>query len=223
MAQGVPDAGRAAVKDLASLVPAELKNALNEVTPGRLPWDQPEATALAMSLTWKTALAVRRATSRTVDGVVLHGAPKTEKTKSILERCGITYLHTEFMVDFCAFESTSPTVLKPIVACESEAHSDHGCSYTLDAWNSGYVWDFRKLLHFKSPRLLYVARTNKCHMQFPVLEQTLRACAADYAATWDDAQLSVVLLPSGSTQLSLVRIGFAAHGDELRFCDLIPA
>ena len=184
---------------------------LKQLFDGSLPetGEQPQATALAMALTLDLA---RIGGSEPT----LVGAPHSPKTKHMLDDAGLRYEHREHMVDFVAVSRLRANIDLPVVACESEVNPTHGVGYAFDLspWNrrpmNGYVWDFRKLLHFRAPRLVFVARVNKGRNdqedRIATLEQTLADCAADHATVWGGSRLDVLLLPNGQRETSLARV-----------------
>jgi hypothetical protein len=182
---------------------------------GLLPDDQPSGTALAAALT----LSFTPGNSKSC---ILYGAPKTAKTRDLLAAHGIKFEPREWIVDFVVLDCRTATCRMPVVACESEMHTNHGAGYSFgfcgEYPESGYAWDFCKLLHFPAPRLLFAARLSASRIA--TLEQSLRQCAMEYRRLWAKRRLSVVLFPSGQTQRSLVRIGEASTHSELRFEDL---
>ncbi len=68
---------------------------------------------------------------------------------------GIQFTNREFLVDFLVAQKASETKLVPLVACESEMQN-HATGYRI-CRESGYVWDFVKLLHFRA-RICYLLR-----------------------------------------------------------------
>jgi hypothetical protein len=189
---------------------------------GLLPDGQPSGTALAAALTLE--LAPADATSR-----VLYGAPKmaaNKIVKDLLAAHTIAFEPREWIVDFVVMDRRSSTLHIPLVACESEMHSDHGTGYGFETCEyggkkcleNGYVWDFCKLLHFPAPRLLFTARLPDSKML--ALENSLRECAREYCDLWSARCLNAVLFPSGKTRRRLVRIGQASTDGTLCFENL---
>jgi hypothetical protein len=197
----------------------ELRAAVLEIFDARFngtpPRGQVRGTAFAIALT--------QALSTTDShGAVLFGRPH-RNVHSILTDWGLTYEPEEYMVDFSVINSPLPSRITPLVGCESEMYSGHGVNYSFeregDYRANGYVFDFRKLLMFRAPTLLFVAM----HVPDRIarLEVTLDQCARDYIAEWQGRRLRVVLLPASKWNKYSVRVG-VEDGDGLRFDDLIP-
>ena len=199
---------------------------INDDFGGKLPpASQPDTTGFS------AILALRLAPSNYKETKLI-GAPHSKKTHNLLHGRKVEWTHREWMVDFYVVHQKSSTFDEPLIACESEAWTGFDVEFTFDFINqkkgkktvceakNGYLWDFRKLLHFRAPHLLFVARVNRPEDRLPKLEKTLASCAKEYAAVWNDSQLSVVLLPSGHTKKELTRIGTAWDGASLQFENL---
>jgi hypothetical protein len=186
---------------------------------------QPHATAFA------AVLAYQIGSPSAANQPVLIGAPHSkEKTPKILAKCSIPYEHREWIVDFYVADRRSTTVELPLLACESEVHKAHGVDYDF-SFNSkgprnGFVWDFRKLLHFRAPKLLFVARVSKGdpdYSRLSTLKCTLRQCAQDYSSVWSShAELYVVLLPGGQTEQNHASFALSSGGALSKFHPLFP-
>jgi len=199
---------------------------LDQRCPGKLPdANQPVTTCFSMNLAWELG-------KKSANDPLLTGAPHSPKTKDLAKEWGIDYVPREFLVDFCVLEQASSTRHVPLLGCESEAHKGHGVEYTFevnpDTNNpvNGYVWDFRKLLHFRAPKLLFVARLRNARGDAPGtrmdrLIETLRACAKEYADVWRGSLLYIVLLPPGNRKSDRILIGYGAGGS-LHFEPLTP-
>jgi hypothetical protein len=101
-----------------------------------------------------------------------------------------------------------------LVGCESEMHENHGTGYSLDDEN-GYTKDFRQLLRFPAPTLLFAARVRTDRLTG--LEASFAACGGDFRDEWTSKQLLLVLIPSASRRLDLVRLGVGEPDGSLRF------
>jgi hypothetical protein len=117
-------------------------------------------------------------------------------------------------VDFVAGDLRAPADLRMLVGCESEMCDDHGTGYSLDDEN-GYTKDFRQLLRFPAPTILFVARVRTERLSS--LEPSLASCAKEFHSEWVPKRLFMVLLPSASTRRDLVRIGIGEPDGSLGF------
>ncbi len=177
-----------------------------------LPWDQNTGNAFALDLTVRLA---PRATNP-----VLYGRPRPGSKKHV-EGWGIRYVPGEMFVDFVAGDLRTPVDLHMLIGCESEMHPDHGTGASPDA-NNGYALDFRQLLRFPAPVLLFAARVREKWLSR--LENSLISLAERLRDDWSAKRLLVVLLPAGYTQRGLVRLGLGKPGESLRFEPLdVPA
>ena len=195
-----------------------VRRVLNRAFAGSLPDNQPQVTAFSM------LLALEFGGRFTSTSPVLVGAPKKEKTKQIIQSQDMRYEHMERMVDFLLVDRQSETLDLPVLTCESEACGDHSPYYGFSLapnWKgklepaNGYVWDFRKMLHFRAPHLLFVGRAVK--NRHDKLKETLVQCAREYRTVWTGSHLHVVLLPCGRTERRRVQLGKAFGDQELTF------
>lgn len=186
----------------------------------RLPKDQPETTAFGMMLTAK--LGLPEATHQPI----IYGSPHSSSTRELLLRRGLQFEPRERMVDFVLVDRETKTFERPLLACETEAYTGWKTDYTFEFevknWKkkerwpiNGYVWDFWKLLHFKCPSQLLVARCPKGQMER--LKVTLSSCASEYQGAWADALLEIVLLPAGGSEKNYVLLGMGRNGGTIRF------
>ncbi len=192
----------------------------------RLPTSQPETTAFSMMLTARLGLAEVR------NEAIIYGSPHSSITRELLRKRGLRFEPVERMVDFVVVDRETKTFERPVLACETEAFTGWKTDYTFeletkDTWKdkarwpvNGYVWDFWKLLHFRSPHLLLVARCRKKQME--ALRATLLLCASEYRSIWKDARLEIVLLPAGGTEKDYVTLGMASNGGMIRFEAFTP-
>lgn len=172
---------------------------------GILPYGQNEGTAFAVSLT--LALAPR------AQNPVFYGRPKPG-SKRLLESWGVRYVPGEMLVDFVAGDLRRATDLRMLVGCESEMHDDHGTGSSLDDDN-GYAKDFRQLVRFPAPTLLFAAMVRTSRISD--LETSLAECARRFRDEWSGKRLYLVLLPSAKTRRRLVRLGIGERDGSLRF------
>jgi hypothetical protein len=152
------------MQDLREIVCATLHDRFNL----SLPWDQNTGTAFAVDLT--TRLAPRPANP------VFYGRPRSG-SRTLIEEWGLSYIPGEMFVDFVLSDLRTPADLRIIIGCESEMHDNHGTGYTLDDEN-GYTKDFRQLLRFPAPMLLFAARVRTERLN--ELEPSLISCAKDF-------------------------------------------
>lgn len=176
-----------------------------------LPWDQNTGTAFAVDLTARlTPVAA---------SPILYGRPRAG-AKKLIEEWGHTYIPGEMFVDFVTGDLPAPADLRILVGCESEMCDDHGTGYSLDDEN-GYAKDFRQLLRFPAPTLLFAARVRTERLSR--LEPSLTSCAKDFHSEWSPKRLLIVLLPSASTRRDLVRLGIGKPDGWLHFEQLDEA
>lgn len=158
----------------------------------------------------------------------LMATPKDLTTPEAWERAGILHEHREWLVDICVVDRTERSKLHiPILGCESETCESQDTSYHFHepGARSTYVWDFRKLLFFQAPRLLFVAltksRINGLERR-EKLKETLRSCAADYADFWKSSELYVVIFSfqSSRTEEAGTDLGVGINGKALHFSTL---
>jgi hypothetical protein len=184
-----------------------VRDVMNSMFFGGLPWSQKVGTAFGMALTWRLRPAG-------VKNLVLYGRPRKEETKELVAGLGISYVAKEIFVDFVVAEQVSETKMLPLVGCESEMHPNHGVGYSLDGAN-GYTFDFWKVLLFPAPLLVFAAYVSTAWLDD--LEESLRLCARDYKDHWCRRKLYVVLLPSASLKLAEVRLAVGQPDGELLF------
>jgi hypothetical protein len=178
---------------------------LDERFSQELPWDQNTGTAFAVDLTLRLVPPVTNP--------VLYGRPRAG-SKKLIEEWGHKYVPGEMFVDFVAGDLLSSADLRMLVGCESEMHVNHGTGYSLDNEN-GYTKDFRQLLRFPAPTLLFAARVRT--KQLSGLEPSLGSCARDFHDEWSPKRLLMVLLPSAYKRRDLARLGIGEPDGSLRF------
>jgi hypothetical protein len=190
-----------------------VRNILDTRFCGSPPPSQIQGTAFAAALTLSLAPV-------NVRGALLFGNPRTT-VQQILNDWGIEYEPEEFLVDFTLISFPTPTRLTPVLGCESEMYPGHGVEYSFNREGpcraNGYVFDFRKLLMFQAPSLLFAARL--VPNRIARLERTLDQCAKEYCSEWRGRRIHVVLMPSSRWEEYDVRIG-TDDGHELVFDDL---
>ncbi len=190
-------------------------------------WSQPFTTAFSILV----AAAVSK--ELTAKPVIVYAAPHSGHTTGLLKkhifssknwsevrasRKGVRHFHSEWMVDITCVEPESKKKETPILAVESEACVNHDTKYTFA--QTGYAWDFCKLVHFNCPRLLFVAAVNRSqsdrrspsHRRLDELGESLEACRADYAGVLDNRSVGLILLPSTSRDAAFGRVGVSNGG-----------
>jgi hypothetical protein len=185
---------------------------------------QPQATALSVLLMCELA---HKMGCGQREKLILTGSPHSKDTKSCVEpfaaKYNIDWVDREFIIDFFLERRGYELILEPLVACESEVHGGHGVDYNFnfdfkssrhrkDPVN-GYVWDFRKLLLFPAPNLMFIARVNRFDKQMSKLQETLKACAHDYKHFWCGRKLLIVLLPTAKRQKEHACVGIGLDGE----------
>ncbi|AMV24213.1 hypothetical protein VT84_07435 [Gemmata sp. SH-PL17] len=176
---------------------------------GGLPWNQNTGTAFAIDLAARLAPEVANP--------VLYGRPRAG-ARALIAEWGLSFVPGEMFVDFVLGDLRSPTALRVLVGCESEMHENHGTGYSLDDEN-GYTKDFRQLLRFPAPTLLFAARVRT--ERLPGLEVSLAACAKDFYEEWSTKRVLLVLIPSASRRLDLVRLGIGEIEGAVRFVPFV--
>ena len=146
----------------------------------------------------------------------LWGSPHHKDTVALLNNVGIKHIHYEFLNDFVVFERKSEEILLPILACESELHPTQEVT---NSTNSGYTWDFLKLLYTQFQQKLFIAcvgenRIKTTPSRLDTLKSTLSICAKDHAAVWSNSRISIVLYPNVIKSMSDIVIGISDdHGN----------
>jgi hypothetical protein len=129
----------------------------------------------------------------------------------------------EWMVDFYLADQRSEVVYLPVLACESAVHAPTAAGPDPGEAANYRVHDsarsFLRLLHFRAPHLLYVARPGKeraapaeAARWVQETERLLRRCAADYRSLWHGVCLYVMLLPASWREPGRVRVGAGRDG-----------
>jgi len=138
----------------------------------------------------------------------LLAAPRNTVTNyfnTVVADANMEWERREWMIDFVVEVRETDTFSRPLIGCESEAWNSYDVGHGFEAQvggqpRNGYLWDFKKLIFFQAPRLLFVARVNKPEAQLPELQQSLAQCAIEHAEYWPKREVFLCLLPSGKTQ-----------------------
>jgi hypothetical protein len=186
-----------------------VRSTLVRLFDGGVPCSQNQATATAVVL-------ARSLVPTSAINPVLYGNLKRDEARALVESAGVEFVPGEFMLDFVIMDCLTETKQVPLVACESEMYAFHGTGYGFTG-DHGYVRDFRKLLFFKSPTLLFAAWVPGSRLDD--VQESLALCAREYADLWEGDRLYVALFPSSYYGCDEVRLGMGEGGD-LRFSRL---
>ena len=140
---------------------------------------------------------------RALDGEYeLWGSPHSHTTRELLRNRGIQHIRYEFLNDFTVFQKSAKGFEEPILACESEVNATQS---VLNDLESGYIWDFRKLLFTSFPSKLFIgcvneSRGNTTGNRLDTLKESITSCAMDYQLVWSASQLHIFLYSSSLRQ-----------------------
>lgn len=151
------------------------------------------------------------------------GSPHSNETREFLKGKKFGYLGGEFQGVFSVVTADGDRI-RTLVACESEGHAPHATQYCpgievlRERRAQEYVWGFSKLIHTRSPVLVYVTRM--AARRAVDLQDSLTTCAARYSALWENATLLVVQLPTAARDRDATRLGYGVGGGHLYFASL---